>query len=670
MKRQTSREDVGVRERMDLLSRMIAHHSTQYHTYDAPEISDEAYDALVRELTLLEEKFPEWKSAHTPTEKVGASPLAKIGKVTHAVAQWSFNNVFTGEEFREFDARIVKHAGRPVEYVTELKIDGFKIVLTYEKGELVLAATRGDGVVGEDVTDNVRTIRSIPHHLSSKVDLIVEGEIWLPKQEFERINAERRQDGQPLFANPRNCAAGTVRQLDTRVVASRNLECFVYDIARAEAHIPDSQEGELRYLAELGFQVNPHYRIAHSCEDVLAYWEKWTPKRDREPYLIDGVVIKVNEVTLQQSLGYTAKAPRFGVAFKFPAEEATTVVEDIVLQVGRTGVVTPVAHLRPVFIAGSTVQRATLHNEDQIARLDIRVGDTVIIRKAGDVIPEVLAVVMELRPKNTERYVFPMYVEACDGPIERIPGESAYRCVNRDSFAQLARRIEYFAGKHGFDIEGLGPKNVELLLREGAITSPADLFTLTEEDVLRLPGFQALSASNLVRAIRARRTVTLARFLTALSLPHVGEESAIDIARACSTLEQFLSYTREDFLLIPGIGEVIADAIVVWREEPHHRALIARLREVVTVLRDDSKEAALPLSGKTIVLTGTLAQMTRDEAKLRIRTLGGSVSSSVSRLTDLVVAGEESGSKLARAKELGVRIVDEAQFMHILEHGV
>jgi DNA ligase (NAD+) len=670
MKVKKKNELKHVSERMEKLSKLITHHSERYHTHDQPEISDEAYDALVSELTLLEQKFPELKSHRSPVDQIGGVTLKKIGKVTHQVPQWSFNNVFTPEEFVEFDARMTKHAGHEVSYVTELKIDGFKIVLTYLDGSLVLAATRGDGVVGEDVTQNVRTIRSIPHSLTRPLNIIVEGEIWLPKLEFERINAKRESSGEPPFANPRNCAAGTVRQLDSSIVASRNLECFVYDIAKLDDMPPDTQEGELQLLRSLGFQVNPEYRVCHSSAEVTSFWEKWTTKRDKEPYMIDGIVIKVNDVAIQHALGYTAKAPRFGVAFKFPAVEATTVVEAIELQVGRTGVVTPVAHLRPIFIAGSTVARATLHNEDQITRLDIRVGDTVIIRKAGDIIPEVLAVVRELRPKNARRFVFPEYVEACDGPIERIPGESAYRCVNKNSFEQLARRIEYFAGKHGFDIDGLGPKNVELLMREGLVASPADLFTITLPQLMTLPGFQELSAQNLHRAISDRRTVTLARFITALSIPHVGEESAIDIARSCRSIEGFLSASYDDFLAIPGVGDVIAREMVEWREAPHHAHLIERLLAVVAVLPDTTPEGLLPFSGKTIVLTGTLPTLTRDEAKLRIREAGGSVSSAVSRTTSLVVSGEDSGTKLSRARELGVPVVNEQEFLHMLKHGM
>ncbi len=654
--------------RISKLRELIHYHAHRYHTLDLPEISDQAYDALFTELTELERAHPEQNTSDSPTERIGGAPIEKFLKITHEVPQWSFDNVFTGEEFTLFDERVRKHTGKPVSYVAELKIDGFKIVLTYKKGKLVSAGTRGDGIVGENVTENIKTIRSVPLVLAKPIDCIVEGEIWLPRSEFLRINQERKKAGEPEFANPRNSAAGTVRQLDPRIVAKRKLDCFVYDIARLGGESIRTQEAELEYLRMLGFRVNPNAKLCATTDAVLTYWRAWAKKSQKQEYLVDGVVIKVNDVRTQQSLGYTAKSPRFGVAFKFPAEEATTVVEDIQLQVGRTGVVTPVAHLRPVLIAGSTVSRATLHNEDQIERLDIRIGDTVILHKAGDVIPGVVKVLKELRTGKEKIYHFPDYVDACDGPIERIPGESAYRCVNRDSFTQLKRRLEYFTSRSAFDIEGLGPKIVELLMKEGLVATPDDFFTLTAGDLIGLPGFAEKAAQNLIVAINERRTISLSRFLTALSIQHVGEETSHDLARAFGSFENLRHATIPDLLRVPGVGTIVATSLYSWLTNKEQQVMLRKLLKQVSILDEVvPKEKNSPLYGKTIVLTGGLAGMTRDEAKLRIREAGGNISSAISQATDYVVAGEDAGTKLAKAKSLGIKVINEKEFLKMVQ---
>ncbi len=649
------------------LRALITHHGHRYHALDSPEISDEAYDALFHELVAIEGEYPELLVKDSPTQRVGGAPLEKFSKIVHAVPQWSFDNVFSPEEFALFDERVQKHAGKKVAYVTELKIDGFKIVLTYKKGKLMTAGTRGDGVVGENVTENIRTIRSIPLTLKNPIDCIVEGEVWLPKEEFLRINKERKKAGEPEYANARNTAAGTVRQLDPRVVAGRNLACFVYDIAQMEGVLPKTQRDELALLSSLGFQVNPHAQLCGNIDEVVAYWRSWTTKKDKQAYLVDGVVIKVDACSIQESLGYTAKSPRFGVAFKFPAEEATTEVTDIVLQVGRTGVVTPVAHLRPVRVDGSLVSRCTLHNEDQIARLDIRIGDTIILHKAGDVIPEVVRVLTELRTGKEKKYHFPTFVAACDGPIERIPGEAAYRCVNKSSFPQLARRLAYFTSRHAFDIEGLGPKIVEQLMKEGLVTTPDDFFTLTEGDIKSLEGFGEKSAQNLIRGIAARRTVSFPRFLTALSIQHVGEETAHALARAFGTMESLMEASQVDIERVPNVGSVVAASLHGWLHSEEHGARLKKLLTHITIAKADGPTTKnSPLYGKTVVLTGGLTGMTRDEAKLHIREAGGNISSSVSEATDYVVAGEDAGSKLDKAKSLGIKIIDEQEFIKMV----
>ncbi|HEU4677296.1 MAG TPA: NAD-dependent DNA ligase LigA, partial [Candidatus Paceibacterota bacterium] len=475
------------------LARLIAHHQKLYHEKDAPEISDEAYDSLVRELRGITEAHPDLAHLYEATEVVGGKPSEAFAKVRHRVRQWSFDNVFSDAELRAWEERLMRALEKQgmserVSYVSEHKIDGLKMVLEYEKGALVRAATRGDGVVGEDVTHSARMIADVPTELAKPVTLTAVGEVWLSRREFERINRERERSGEPLFANPRNAAAGSVRQLDPTVTKGRKLSFFAYDVDYVDERtldgksVPTTQYEELAFLRSLGFTVNPHAKHCATLDDAIADYRRWAPKKLSMHYGMDGTVIKVDDIRLQNALGYTAKAPRFGIAYKFPSEEATTVLEDIVLQVGRTGVVTPVAHLRPVLIAGSTVSRATLHNEDQIKRLDARIGDTVVLRKAGDVIPEIVSVVLALRPKGAKPYTFPKKVAECggDGSIERIPGEAAYRCVARDSAVLHRRRLYYFVSRGAMNVDGVGPKIIDLLLDETLINTASDLYTLTE----------------------------------------------------------------------------------------------------------------------------------------------------------------------------------------------
>lgn len=660
-------------ERLAVLRKTIDHHRYLYHVLDRSEISSEALDSLKRELVEIETAYPELVTPDSPSQRVAGAPLKGFKKVAHTVPQWSFGDAFTEDDMREFDARVKRflkdELGREVSptYTCELKIDGLKVVLTYNEGKLVLASTRGDGKVGEDVTMNVRTIESIPLVLTRPVTLVAEGEVFMSKREFERQNKERAKKGEELFANPRNIAAGSIRQLDPRIASERRLDAFVYDIGSSDTALPKTQSAELELLNELGFKVNAHYALCKNIDEVIAYYHAWKNKKDQQDYWIDGVVVKVNEKEYQEALGYTGKAPRFGIAYKFPAEQVTTVVEDIVLQVGRTGVVTPVAHLRPVSVAGSVVSRATLHNEDEIKRLDVRVGDTVILQKAGDVIPDIVAVVKEMRTGNEQPFVFPEYVEDCGGPIERIPGQSAYRCVNKNSFAQKRRLFYYFVSKKGFDIDGCGPKVIDALLDAGIIGNPDDLFTLTVGDVLTLPRFAEKSAENLIEAIDQARAVSLGKFLTALSIPHVGEETAHDLAESFGSIEKLRTATLEDFIAEYGVGDIVARSLVDWFSDAHHRAFLDRLLKHVRI--EGGKKVTAKdqkLSGMTFVLTGTLTSLERDEAKAHIRARGGEISESVSSKTTFVVAGENPGSKLAKAQTLGVRVLNEAELLNLL----
>lgn len=659
--------------RIHHLRKVLDKHRYLYHVLDTPDISDEAYDSLFRELETLEMKYPQFVTPDSPTQRVGAEPLKEFKKVNHAFSQWSFDDVFDIHELHKWDEKVKNFMKRfgvseeKLEYCCELKIDGLKVILTYASGQLVQGATRGDGVVGEDVTSNIRTIRSIPLSLPSSLDMVVVGEAWMGKETLKKINDERERAGEPLYANTRNLAAGSLRQLDPRVTASRALDSFIYDIDMVSSGFPPRQSDEISFLKEQGFKTNPHVQV---CKDVLEiehFYNEWTKKRHSLPYELDGIVIKVNSKKIQEALGYTGKSPRWGVAYKFPAEQVTTIVEDIVLQVGRTGVITPVAHLSPVTVAGSTVSRATLHNEDEIQRLDVRIGDTVILQKAGDVIPDIVSVVKELRPKNSVPFVFPTHIPACggDGKIERIPGQVAWRCVSTDSFDQLKRRFYYFVSKKCFDIDGLGPRIIDILLEQGLISSYDDIFTLKRGDLLALPRFKEKSVDNLLEAIEKARTITLPRFLASLSISQVGEETAYDISEHFGTLEKIRSASYEDIESIHGVGPIVARSLYDWFKDPSHRKLVDRLCKEV-VIEGKKNNSNMSLSGKTFVFTGTM-DMDRDHAQNLVRSLGGSVSSSVSAKTTYVVAGENAGSKLEKAQELGVQILTPDDFLKMVK---
>lgn len=661
------------RERAEKLRAAIDKYRYEYHVLDKEGIPIEALDALKHELAALEAHYPELITADSPTQRIAGEPLPEFEKVPHTVTQWSFNDAFDEEEVRAFDERVRKNivaefgASAVYSYTAELKIDGLKVVLTYENGLLKTAATRGDGRVGEDVTMNVRTIESVPLSLRKPIDCVVEGEVWMGKKGLKQLNARRKKQNEAEFANPRNAAAGSIRQLDPKIAADRALDTFIYDLARSSSPMPSTQWEELQYLREIGFKVNTHAKQFDFIEGVIGFWKEWQgAKREKEDYLIDGVVIKVNEKRYQDVLGYTGKAPRFAIALKFPAEQVTTVVEEIALQIGRTGILTPVAHLAPVSVGGVVVSRATLHNEDQIKRLDVRVGDTVVIQRAGDVIPEVVQVVPELRPKDAKPYTFPKKVPECggDGLIERVPGEAAWRCVSRNGAAEQRRRFHHFVGKSAFDIDGLGARTIDLLLDEGLVTTYADIFTLTAGDVEGLEGFAELSAKNLIKGIDARKTVTLDRFLIGLSIAQVGEETARDLAAHFGSLDKIRKASVDELQEVEGVGAVVAASIYEWFRDPNHVKTLDELLKYVSVAKGKKKTSGA-LSGKTFVLTGTLSTLSRDEAAHQIRAAGGSVSSSVSKKTDYVVAGEKAGSKYDKAQELGVTVLSEEAFLKL-----
>lgn len=670
-KRQESAQDVE--QRIAKLRELVAYHQQAYHQNDVPEISDEAYDALVRELRELETSHPEFQSAASPSKQVGGAPRREFCKVQHETRQWSFDNVFDFAELTAWYERILRlldksHNGitRPLSFCLEHKIDGLKVILTYEKGVLVRGATRGDGVTGEDITDNLRTIRSIPHKLKKPLDISVVGEAWLSRKEFARLSAAREAAEEPLFANPRNAAAGSLRQLDVSVTAERALDCYVYDIDTLNGvTLPETQTAELELLSELGFSVNTHYAHAQTLNDIQAYYETWRTKRESLPFEIDGVVIKVHDRAQQIVLGYTSHAPRYAIAYKFPAEQVTTTVEDIVLQVGRTGVLTPVANLTPVTVAGSTVHRATLHNADQITRLDVRIGDTVILQKAGDVIPEIVRVLPELRTGNEKQFVFPKRVAQCggDGSVERVPGEAVWRCKDKTSFALVSRKFHHFVSKKALNVDGLGPQVIDLLLEEGLVTTYADIFELEEGDLNGLPGFKEKAIRNLLEAIAAARETTLARLLFGLSIDQIGEETARDLAAHFGSLAALREASLEDLVAVDGVGEKVARSLVDWFRTQEHQDELNELVAHLNVQESARQVGPQPLSGQSVVVTGTLPTLSRDEAHERIRAAGGNPASSVSNKTAFVVAGEAAGSKRKKAEELGVEVVDEAELL-------
>ncbi len=662
-----------VRDRYEKLLEVVKKHGHLYHTLDKPEISDEAYDSLVRDIEKIEENYPDLKNSESPSERVGGEPLKEFTKVEHKSPQWSFDDAFTFEDLQRWDKKtknFIDKAGlsnEKIEYCCELKIDGLKIILTYIDGKLVTGATRGDGKVGEDVTQNVKTIKSVPLKLNKNISITVVGEAWMGKKDLEKINKERNRNGEEVFANTRNVAAGSIRQLDPKITASRNLNLFTYDIDLLEKSMPETQSGELDLLHELGFEINQNYGVFNTLAQVEKYYKSWESKKEKLDYGLDGVVIKINSRKIQEAIGFTAKSPRWGVAYKFKAEQVTTVVEDIVLQVGRTGVLTPVAHLRPVLVAGSTVSRATLHNEDEIRRLDVRIGDTVILQKAGDVIPDIVSVVKELRTKKQKEFVWPTSVDACggDGRIERIPGQAAWRCVDKNSLEQTKRKFHHFVSKKAFDIEDCGPKIVDLLLEQNLISEYADIFTLKRGDLLLLPRFAEKSVDNLLESIEKSKSVTLSRFLVGLSIPQVGEETAIDLSKHFKTIENLRKASFSELEVLSGVGGIIAKSIVDFFSSKQNKKVVDNLLKEVRMQKEKENKSNI-FSDKKFVVTGTLSTLSRDEAKEIVRQNGGLVSESVSKETSYLVCGENPGSKLDKANELGIRVLNEEEFLALL----
>jgi DNA ligase (NAD+) len=663
-------------ERARELRELIDRHNYRYYVLDDPEVSDAEYDRLMRELQALEAELPNLVTPDSPTQRVGAAPVSDLEEVVHSTPMLSLDNAFTDEELIAFDRRVRERLDdiAEVEYAAEPKLDGLAVSFRYERGRLVLAATRGDGTRGENVTHNVRTIKAVPLQLRGKAPEVLEvrGEVFMPIAGFKAMNARALERGEKTFVNPRNAAAGSLRQLDPRLAAQRPFDVFFYGVGETKGwQLPPRHSEALEQLREWGLKTSPLIRTVVGAEGCLEYYRDIGARRASLPYEIDGVVYKVNRYVQQRELGFVARAPRWAIAHKFPAHEENTVVRDVEFQVGRTGALTPVARLEPVFVGGVTVANATLHNMDEVRRKDVRIGDTVVIRRAGDVIPEVVKVIVERRPADAREVQLPAACPVCGSDVERVEGEAVARCTGGlFCGAQRKESLRHFAGRRAMDIDGLGTKIIDQLVERGWVESAADLYALSVEQFAALERMGEKSAANLVHALEHSKQTTLARFLYALGIRDVGEATATALADHFGTLEALLEADEAQIQQVPDVGPVVAAHVHHFFQQPHNREIIAQLRaRGVTwpAIAPRKASADGPFTGKTFVLTGTLDSMSRDQASDRIVALGGKVSGSVSKKTSYVVAGSEAGSKLKKAQELGVEVLDEAAFLKMLE---
>jgi DNA ligase (NAD+) len=659
-------------KRAEELRRLIAHHRKRYYVDDDPEIADGEYDALEGELVAIEERYPDLTAPDSPTLRVGGEPSEAFESFLHEIPLLSLANAYTDDELREWESRLRKLLpDEDPTYVVEPKVDGLSVAVHYVDGVLATGATRGNGRVGEDVTPNIRTIRSVPLRLARPCPFVeVRGEVFMPRSAFRALNRSREEDGEPTFANPRNAAAGAVRLLDPRITASRQLDCFFYGVARAEGIEPRTQAEGLDLLRDLGLRVNPLNAAGLDLDGVLDYVQRIRERREDLDYEIDGVVVKVNDLALQERAGATSKFPRWAIAVKYPAQQATTTVRDIVVQVGRTGALTPVAELEPVSLAGTTVSRATLHNSDEVERKDVRVGDTVLVEKAGEIIPQVVKVVAERRPAGTRRFRMPERCPECDSVVVREEGEVAHRCTGTLVCpAQRRQAILHFAGRAGMDIQGLGDSLVAQLLAEGLVRDVADLYRLDRDRVAALDRMGEKSADNLLARLEESKARPLHRLIHALGIRHVGERAARVLAEAFGSLDGLASASAEDMEAQEEIGPKTAEQVRLFFDQEANRELLTRLRQSGLDPKATGRPAPpseSPFAGKTVVLTGTLPGRTRQDAKSMVESLGGKVASSVSRKTDMVVAGDAAGSKLARARELGIAVLTPEEFEALL----
>jgi len=662
-----------VMKRIEFLREEINRNNYLYYILDAPEISDAEYDRLMRELEKLEKDFPEFVTSDSPTQRVGAPPLEEFGTFKHNIPMISLQNAFSDDEALEFDAKVkrVLHTTHDIEYVAEPKIDGLAIELIYDKGVFIAGSTRGDGETGENVTQNLRTVKSIPLKLIKPASgsiperLEVRGEVYMRLDDFNKLNKRREEAGEALFANPRNASAGSIRQLDSNITASRPLDIFCYGVGIVEGDKPKSHWEMLEKLRDLGFKVNPLIRICKNIDDALRYHREIEEKRDSLDYEIDGIVMKVNSLRLQEELGEISRSPRWAIAYKFPPRQETTRITNIEVGVGRTGALTPVAIMDPVKVGGVTVSRATLHNQDEIDRKDVRIGDTVIIQRAGDVIPEVVMAVKGKRTGHERPYIMPDRCPSCGAHV--VKDETVWRCPNVSCPAQVKESIRHFASKAGMDIEGLGYKHIEQMVDKGLIKDPADLYYLSMDDVLGLERFADKSARNILRSIDKSRDTTLPKLIYSLGIRDVGEHTAKLLAAEFGSLDAMRSATYDELIRIREIGPEVAKSILAFFKEERNLKLIDRLTRGGIRYEVERAKRGGPLEGKTFVFTGALKRLSRDEAERLVESLGGRSTSSVSKKTNYVVAGEEAGTKLDKARELGVKVVSEDEFMGIIK---
>jgi DNA ligase (NAD+) len=700
----------NIKDRIEKLKKEINYHRYLYHVLDRQEISDAALDSLKNELFKLEQKYPELITPDSPTQRIGGEPLDKFAKARHSSPMMSLFDAFTERDMRDWEERMKRltiddlRMSNKLDYYSELKMDGLAVSLVYEKGVLTVGATRGDGRVGEDVTRNLKTIEAIPLKLREPSEEELEvigvarkarqavrravlegkvearGEVIMTKEVFNELNRKYKKEGKPIFANPRNAAAGSIRQLDPKVAAERKLDFYVYSLTVGAIHeLPLRKHEQEHKLAELlGFKVLKQNKYCQDLDEVIKFHHYWEKHKGKLPFECDGVVVKVNDLSLWPRLGVVGKGPRYMMAYKFAAEQAATRVEDVVWQVGRTGVLTPIAALSPVYIGGVTVSHASLHNMDEIRRLGLKIGDTVILERAGDVIPKVVKVLPNLRNGQEKKISLPRKCPICEARVEKIPGEVAYRCSNKNCYAVNLRRLIHWASKGALDIDGLGPKIIEQLVKEGLVSDISDFYVLKEGDLKPLERFADKSAENLIKAINDKKEVDLARFIYGLGIRHVGEETALLLAKQfqipdsrfqiSDLIKRFKSISLEELEKLPDVGPIVAKSIYSWFRDKHNLAILEKLeKNGVRIISRKSKVESRKLSGKTFVLTGALESLTRNEAKAKIRELGGSVSSSVSKNTDYVVAGADPGSKYDKAVKLGIKIMSEEEFIKLIK---
>ncbi|MBC8631604.1 NAD-dependent DNA ligase LigA [[Eubacterium] tenue] len=662
---------MDAKNRISELIDLINYHNNRYYNEDSPEISDFEYDKLMKELIKLEEENPKLKRADSPSSRVGGKPLDKFNQVTHKIPMLSLSNAYSAQDLRDFDKRVRYSINEGVEYVVEFKIDGLSVGLTYNNGIFEKGATRGNGIIGEDITQNLKTVKTIPLKVEDNEEIVVRGEVYISKENFETINKIQEEEGLQLFANPRNLAAGTLRQLDSKLTAKRPLDIFIFNLEYIENTELKTHSESLEYLNKLGFKVSPNYKVFSDMDEIIKHIDYWTVNRSNLPFEIDGMVIKVNNLSQREKMGYTAKSPRWAIAYKFPAEQKKTKLIDIIVEVGRTGTITPTAILEPVRLAGTTVSRATLHNEDYINEKDIRIGDTVIVQKAGDIIPQVVEVVKDERTGDEIIFKLPEKCPVCSEPTVRLEGEAAVKCINISCPAQIRRGIIHFASRDAMNIEGLGESIVTLLLDNKIIKDIADLYYINKEDLINLERMGEKSASNLVNAIEKSKQNDLYRLINGLGIKYIGVKGAKVLAKNFKSLDEIINADMSELINLEEFGDIMANSVIQFFKEEKNIGVIKKLEDAgvnTKSIVSEDKGLVNIFEGMKIVLTGTLPTLKRNDAKEMIEARGGKSTSSVSKSTTFVLAGEEAGSKLTKANELGIPVIDENKFLEMIEH--